>query len=68
MGIGLLPDFSCAELLSVGKLRALLPDWRPVGFFRQQIYAIRPFLGTKTPRAVQCLVEKLTTQLAKSFS
>ena len=58
LGIALLPDFSAAAALRAGRLREVLPQWRPVGFFGDAIYAIRPWSPT-TPRAVQVLVEHL---------
>lgn len=62
-GLALLPDFSCAAALRDGALVALLPGWRPVGFFGERIWAIRPFVGTQVPRAVQCLVDFLRERL-----
>ncbi len=63
MGVGLLPDFSAAEPMRQRRLQQLLPDWKPVGFFGQHIYAIRPWTA-QVPRAVRCLVE----HLKQSFS
>lgn len=56
LGIAQLPDFSAAAALRAGRLREVLPAWRPVGFFGDAIYAIRPWSAT-APRAVQLLVE-----------
>lgn len=64
LGIGLLPDFSCAEALAAGRLQPLMPAWRAVGIFGGHIYAIRPYLGSQTPRAVQCLVDALKEAFA----
>lgn len=58
LGIALLPDFSATEALRSGRLRALLPDWRPVGFFGDAVWAIRPW-SPHTPKAVQALVAHL---------
>ena len=58
LGIGLLPDFTAADALARGSLQHVLPDWKPVGFFGQQIYAIRPWTA-QVPRAVRCLVDHL---------
>ena len=58
LGIALLPDFSAAEALRSGRLRALLPDWRPIGFFGDAVWAIRPW-SPHTPKAVQALVAHL---------
>lgn len=57
LGIGLLPDFSAGEP-SGGAMVPVLPDWRPVGFFGDRIYAIRPG-GVRASRAVECAVEHL---------
>ncbi len=67
VGIALVPDFSCAAALREGHLVPLLPQWRPVGFFGDAIYAIRPYIGTHVPRAVQCLVEYLRQRLASTL-
>lgn len=66
LGIAQVPDFSAASALRAGRLREVLPGWRPVGFFGDAIYAIRPWSPT-TPRAVQVLVEHLRTELAPGF-
>ena len=58
VGIGLLPDFTAADALARGSLQHVLSDWKPVGFFGQQIYAIRPWTA-QVPRAVRCLVDHL---------
>jgi DNA-binding transcriptional LysR family regulator len=63
LGIGLLPDFSCARALHEGLVVTLLDPWRSVGFFGDQIYAIRAYIGAQVPRAVQCFVEHLRKQL-----
>lgn len=58
LGIGLLPDFSAEPELNTGAVRPLLPAWKPVGFFGDRIYAIRPG-GARAPRVVACLIEFL---------
>lgn len=65
-GIGLLPDFSAAGHLGARQLVLVLPQWRPLGFFGDAIYAIRPW-SPQVPRAVQCLVDHLRKALAKGF-
>ena len=55
VGIGLLPDFSSEPQLRSGALEQVLPDWRPVGFFGDRIYAARPG-GARAPRAVECFI------------
>lgn len=66
LGIGLLPDFSAAGHLGEGRLVPLLPQWRPLGFFGDGIYAIRPW-SPQVPRAVQCFVDHLRATLAAGF-
>jgi DNA-binding transcriptional LysR family regulator len=65
-GIGLLPDFSAAAHLGPRQLVQVLRDWRPLGFFGDSIYAIRPW-SSQVPRAVQCLVDHLREALARGF-
>lgn len=67
LGIAQLPDFSASAALRAGRLREVLPGWRPVGFFGDAIYATRPWSPT-TPRAVQVLVAHLRAELAAGFS
>ena len=67
LGIAQLPDFSASAALRAGRLREVLPGWRPVGFFGDAIYATRPWSPT-TPRAVQVLVAHLRTALAAGFA
>jgi DNA-binding transcriptional LysR family regulator len=58
LGIGLLPDFSVSDEIESGAMQLLLPDWRPVGFFGDRIYAVRPGAARAT-RAVECAIEHL---------
>lgn len=67
LGIGLLPDFSAAGHLGPKQLVPLLPEWRPLGFFGDAVYAIRPW-SAQVPRAVQCLVDHLRQALAGGFA
>lgn len=67
LGIAQIPDFSAAAALRAGRLREVLPQWWPVGFFGDAIYAIRPW-SRSTPKAVQVLVEHLQTCLKGGFS
>jgi DNA-binding transcriptional LysR family regulator len=63
LGIALLPDFSASAALRSGRLHELLPGWRPVGFFGDAIWAIRPW-SPHTPRVVQALVAHLRAAFA----
>ena len=63
LGVGLLPDFSAAAALTDGSLVPALPGWRPLGFFGDRIYALRPAAAVRVPRAVQCLVDHLRATL-----
>ena len=66
LGIGLLPDFTAAMHLGPRQLVPVLPQWRPLGFFGDSIYAIRPW-APQVPRAVQCLVDHLKAVFAQGF-
>lgn len=65
-GIGLLPDFTAAAQLASGELVQVLPQWRPLGFFGEGIYAIRPW-SPQVPRAVQCFVDHLRAVFERGF-
>ena len=67
LGIGLLPDFSAASHLGPRQLVPVLPEWRPLGFFGDGIYAIRPW-APQVPRAVQCFVDHLREVFAGGFA
>jgi DNA-binding transcriptional LysR family regulator len=67
LGIAQLPDFSAAAALRAGRLREVLPGWRPVGFFGDAVYATRPW-SPVTPLAVQALVTHLRGALAAGFA
>jgi hypothetical protein len=66
-GIALMPDFSAQEALRQGKLVPVLPAWRSVGGFAEEIYAIRPY-APHVPRAVAALVAHLRAGLALGFA
>jgi DNA-binding transcriptional LysR family regulator len=66
LGVGLLPDFSAAAHLGPRQLVQVLPEWRPLGFFGDGIYAIRPW-APQVPRAVQCFVDHLKAVFAGGF-
>lgn len=65
LGIGLLPDFTAMDELQAGRLVQVLPDWKPVGFFGERLFAIRPW-SRQVPRAVQCLVDHLRDGFASA--
>lgn len=67
LGIALLPDFSAQTSLRQGKLVQVLPQWKPVGAFAEQIYAIRPY-AHHVPRAVTVFVAYLREALAGGFT
>ena len=67
LGIGLLPDFSATAFLGPRQLVTVLPQWEPLGFFGERLYAIRPW-APQVPRAVQCFVDHLRRSLAAGFS
>jgi DNA-binding transcriptional LysR family regulator len=66
LGIALLPDFSAQASLRSGKLVEVLPQWKPVGAFAEQLYAIRPY-SAHVPRAVTAFVAYLREALAGGF-
>ncbi|MBT9506337.1 LysR family transcriptional regulator [Rhodoferax sp.] len=66
LGIALLPDFSAQASLQAGKLVQVLPQWKPVGAFAEQLYAIRPY-SHHVPRAVTAFVSYLRDALASGF-
>jgi DNA-binding transcriptional LysR family regulator len=55
-----------ASLLA-GKLVQVLPAWKPVGAFAEQLYAIRPY-SAHVPRAVTAFVDFLRRALAPGFA
>jgi DNA-binding transcriptional LysR family regulator len=66
MGIGLLPDFSCAPELQSGDLVQVLPQWGVVGFFGDRIFAVRPG-DTRAPRTVHCAIDFLRQLFATTL-
>ncbi|MDE1182592.1 LysR family transcriptional regulator [Paraburkholderia sp.] len=66
MGIALLPDFTAQSAIHTGKLVTLLPDWRPVGAFAEQLYLVRPYTQ-HVPRAVALFVTYLRQTFAEGF-
>ena len=67
LGIALLPDFSAQSALQTGKLVQVLTQWKPVGTFAEQLYAIRPY-AHHVPRAVSAFVDYLRQALAPGFN
>ena len=67
LGLALLPDFSLPSLGKPPKLIEVLPDWKPVGAFADQLYAIRPYTA-HVPRAVTVFVAYLRKVLAHGFA
>ncbi len=67
LGIALLPDFSAQASLRAGKLVPVLPQWKPVGGFAEQLYAIRPY-SAHVPRAVTVFVDYLRRAFAGGFA
>ncbi len=65
-GIALLPDFSAQAALKQAKLMPVLPQFRPVGAFAEQLFAIRPY-SAHVPRAVAALVAAMRQGLAQGF-
>ena len=59
-------DFSAQQALRAGQLVQVLPGWKPVGAFAENLYALRPY-APYVPRAVTALVEHLRQALAGGF-
>lgn len=66
LGLALLPDFSAIDALRSGRLREVMTLWRPVGFFGDAVYAMRPW-SPSTPKAVQALVAHLRAAFKPGF-
>jgi DNA-binding transcriptional LysR family regulator len=67
MGIALLPDFTAQTAIHAGKLLTLLPEWRPVGAFAEQLFIVRPYTP-HVPRAVALFVAYLRETFAAGFA
>ena len=66
LGIALLPDFTAQAAIHSGRLVVLLPEWRPVGAFADQLYVVRPY-APHVPRAVAIFVAYLREAFARGF-
>ena len=66
-GIALLPDFSAQRDVLAGKLVRVLPEWRSVGAFGANIYAMRPY-SPHVPHAVHAWVGYLRDCLKGGFA
>ena len=66
LGIALLPDFSAQATLQSGELVNVLAQWRPVGAFADQLFAIRPY-SAHVPLAVSVFITYLREVLAGGF-
>ena len=63
LGIALLPDFTAQSHIQSGKLLVVLPKWRSVRAFAENLYVIRPY----TPHVART-VSMLVTHLRLSFA
>lgn len=66
LGIALVPDFSAQAALRTGELVQVLPQWRPVGAFAEQLVALRAYTPF-VPQAVRALVQHLQGALRLGF-
>ena len=66
LGVALLPDFSAQASLHQNKLVQVLPQWKSVGAFAENIYAIRPY-SHHVPLAVTALVTYLRGVFSSGF-
>ena len=67
LGIALVPDFSAQAALRSGQLVQVLPGWRPVGAFAEQLVALRAYTPF-VPQAVRALVQHLQAALRPGFA
>ena len=67
VGIALLPDFSAQRDVLAGKLVCLLPDWRSVGAYGANVYAMRPY-SPHVAHAVHAWVTHLRQCLKSGFA
>lgn len=67
LGIALLPDFSAQAALQAGRLVRVLPKWKPVGAFAEDLYTIRPY-ASHVSLAVSAFVQFLRTEFAAGFA
>lgn len=58
LGIALLPDFSAQAAINDGLLVEVLPQWRTLGAFAENLYVLRPW-AAQVPRAVNRFVHWL---------
>lgn len=66
LGIALLPDFTAQAAVQTGKLVVLLPEWRPVGAFADQLFVVRPY-SPHVPRAVALFIGYLRETFSGGF-
>ncbi|MDB5893723.1 MAG: transcriptional regulator, LysR family, partial [Rhodoferax sp.] len=66
LGIALVPDFSAQAGLRSGLLAEVIPAWRPVGTFADNIFAMRPY-ALHVPRALTLFVRHLRETMAAGF-
>jgi DNA-binding transcriptional LysR family regulator len=67
LGIALLPDFSAESALRAGKLVRVLPEWKPVAAFAEQLFAVRPY-ASHVPLAVSAFVAFLRDAWSDGFA
>ena len=66
LGVALLPDFSAQASLQQNQLVQVLPQWKSVGAFAENIYAVRPY-SHHVPLAVTAFVSYLREVFAGGF-
>jgi DNA-binding transcriptional LysR family regulator len=66
LGIAILPDFTAQTAIRSGKLQVVLPDWKPIGAFADQLYVVRPYTP-HVPRAVGLFIAYLRDVFADGF-
>ncbi len=58
LGVAVLPDFTAQKALDGGKLVRLLPQWKPMGPFAEQVFAFRPY-AAQVPLGVTLFISFL---------
>lgn len=67
LGVAVLPDFTAQKALDAGKLVRLLPQWKPMGSFAEQVFAFRPY-AAQVPLGVTLFITFLRESFAEGFA
>jgi DNA-binding transcriptional LysR family regulator len=64
LGIAMLPDFSVRDAIAAGQLYEVLPDWKIIDEFSNNLYIVRSY-SAKVPKAVSEFSRWLRTQFSE---